>query len=241
MQEKKNGKEWGKSMPTWLKALIFALIATVLTIALKKCVTAKAEPTAINQSFLENIERRKSNPYNLRLQDSCIGILKQGDIVLRKGNDATSDMLCLLNLSDKTYSHCGVVNIENGYPFVYHSIGGEDNPDAKLRRDSANFWITPANNNTIGIARTDLTDEQKIKMAGLLQQFYKKQVKFDMKFDLKSDDRFYCAELVYKAVTQAAGDTQYFQPVSAFGFRYIGIDNLYLNPHCSMVCQVRYK
>jgi hypothetical protein len=241
MQEKRKGREWGKSLPTWLKALIFALIATILTIALKKCVGAKADNVAVNQSFLNNISKRKNNPVNILLQDSCVRILKQGDIVFRKGNDATSDMLCLLNLTDKTYSHCGIIAIENGYPFVYHSIGGEDNPDAKLRRDSAGFWFTPANNNMVGIARTDMKDEEKNRTGELLRWFYKEKIKFDMKFDLRSDDRFYCAELVYKAIIQATGNKEYFKPVTAFGFRYIGIDNLYLNPHCKTVCQVRYK
>lgn len=217
---------------------IYILLGIVM-VFMAACTENKKKP--VNSEFLERITARAKNPENRLLEDSCIAMLHQGDIVVRRGNDVTSDMLSLLNFTDKKYSHCGIVLVEHGYPFVYHCMGGEDNPDARMRRDSAQYWLTPANNVAIGVVRTDMPAVNKDSLVHVVHGYYKQRKKFDIKFDLRTDDRFYCAELVYKAMNRAMKNDNYLQPITIFGFTYIGIDNLYLNPHASLICQIRYK
>src|SRR5690242_7336171 len=104
--------------------------------------------------------RFSDNPANARLVDSAICLLRSGDIALRTGTDIISVMLRGMNLRDKAYSHCGIVMIEDGYPFVYHSIGGEDDPDARLARDSAKAFFLPGPNERLGIVRLSLNAAQ---------------------------------------------------------------------------------
>jgi hypothetical protein len=73
-------------------------------------------------------------------------ILKNGCIVLRTGNDVISAMFAQLNKINPTYSHCGIAFLENEQWYVYHSIGGEDNPDAKLRRETFNQFVSADHN-----------------------------------------------------------------------------------------------
>lgn len=221
--------------------VIIAIILLPLASVLKDSYDAKHPSLPVNHELLEQISKRAANPWNRKVVDSCVGLLKQGDVVVRKGNDVTSEMLCLMNATDKSYSHCGIVLIENGYPFVYHSIGGEDNPDARLRRDSANFWFSPANNLSFGIVRLDVPENKKDNLSGIVRRYYRQGKRFDIKFDLKSEDRFYCAEFIYKVVNRAIEDSAYLQPITLLGYTFIGIDNLYLNPHAGFVCQIRYK
>lgn len=236
-----------KNTDTSKKSGIHKLVAVAIIIfilspfasVLKSVYDASRLP--VNHELLEQISKRANDPWNRRVADSCVGLLKQGDIVVRKGNDVTSEMLCLMNATDKSYSHCGIVLMEDGYPFVYHSIGGEDNPDARLRRDSANFWFSPANNLSFGIVRTDMPDSKQDSLYAIVRRYYKQQIKFDIKFDLATEDRFYCAEFVYKAFNRATGDSTYLQPITFLGHTFIGIDNLYLNPHAGFVCQIRFK
>jgi hypothetical protein len=173
--------------------------------------------------------------------DSAVRQLRNGDLVLRTGSDVTSYIFSQMNLTDKTYSHCGIVLIENGYPFIYHCIGGEDNPDQKLRRDSASFWFSPANNLGFAIGRYELDGTQLTDLTHLVKEWYKKKVRFDMSFDLQSDDRFYCAEFVYKVMNAAVKDPAFITPVRLFGYRYVGIDNLFINGRTTLICQVKYK
>lgn len=173
--------------------------------------------------------------------DSSAALLRSGDLVVRTGNDGTSYLLAQLNQKDKTYSHCGIVMVENGYPFIYHSIGGEDNPDEELRRDSAAFWFSPRYNLGFAIARYDLSDEQVKTLGTVVQQYYKQRKKFDMDFNLDSEDRFYCAEFIYRSLISAVNDPLFIQPTVLNGKRFVGVDDLFLTPHASVICQIRFK
>ena len=185
--------------------------------------------------------KRVSNPWNRQMIDSAITLLKNGDLVVRTGSDVTSYMLRQMNMQDKTYSHCGLVQVEDGYPFVYHSIGGEDNPDEVLRRDSASFFFSPRHNSGFGIMRYPLDAEKLTRLSGIVSGYYRQHKKFDMDFDLGTDDRFYCAEFVYKVINQTMADSNYLKPVTFKGFKFVAVDNLFRNEHASPVWQIEFK
>lgn len=185
--------------------------------------------------------RRDTQPENLRAIDSAVRLLRDGDLALRTGADATSVMLRQMNQHDKSYSHCGIVFVEHGYPFVYHSIGGEDNPDAALRRDSASVFFSPKGNERLGIARLELNAGEVKKLHSIARRRWLARVPFDMNFNLETDDRLYCAEFVYKSVREATGDTSYFQRSQLLDKTYVGVDNLYAPKHARLICDVRYK
>ncbi len=195
----------------------------------------------MQQSATVERAARATNPLNIRMVDATVRMLKSGDIVLRTGADITSYMFTQMNRQNKTYSHCGIVVVEDGYPFIYHSIGGEDNPDQKLKRDSAGFWFSPANNLGHGVVRYDMTSIQCERLVQSTLRFFREQIPFDMDFDLNTDDRLYCAELVYKVVNEAMDNPEYIKASTMFGYAFVAIDNLFLHTHASFICQVRYK
>ena len=153
--------------------------------------------------------------------------LHQGDMVMRTGNDFTSEMLQQLCFTDKTYSHCGIVIIENDSAFVYHALGGEWNPDEKLRRDAFDLFCNPYENRGFGIFRLDLGTEEKIRLDSVARSWYKRGLRFDMKFDLASNDRLYCAEFITKAVEIATKSRITFSTTTIKGFQYEAPDNLF--------------
>lgn len=195
----------------------------------------------VNRQVVNEQMARSSNAWNRQLRDSAITLLHSGDMVMRMGIDVSSYMLAQMNQENKDYSHCGLVMIENGYPFVYHSIGGEDNPDARMRRDSASFFFSPGNNTALGIVRYDMPDTAKAALHRIVRRLYKEGKMFDMNFDIHTDDRLYCAEMVYKAVNEAMRDGNYIRPVRVFSYTFVGIDNLFLNPHAKVIWQIKYK
>ena len=184
---------------------------------------------------------RKNNSMNISAVDSCVRLLQTADLLVRRGDDMTSYMLSQLNNKDKTYSHCGVVVVEDGYPFVYHSIGGEDNPDGVIRRDSAHHWCSPANNHGFAGYRYNMADSTKVKLVSVIQSYYTEGRMFDMAFDLATDDRLYCSEMIYKAISKATGDDDYIQLSTNYGRSFAGVDDLYLMNHTEPVCRIRFK
>lgn len=164
------------------KLILIGGILLVLTCVTWASLSYDRQP--VNHEAIALQVKRVSNPYNLRLIDTGVGLLKNGDIVVRTGADITSYMFTQMNLKDKTYSHCGLVRIEDGYPFVYHSIGGEDNPNQEIKRDSASFWFSPAGNVGFGVVRLNVGDSSINSVLQTMQVFYKEKRKFDMDFDL---------------------------------------------------------
>lgn len=166
-------------------------------------------------------------------------LLKDGDLVVRTGNDFVSSVLRRFSQTDKTYSHCGLARVENGRLWVYHAIGGEDNPKATLRKESFASFCNPKYNLGFGIFRYTLTKKEKLQLDSLSRLYFRKKIPFDMQFDLNTDSSFYCAEFVYKILRQVAGSD--YLPVSHLGdFTYVAIDNLYINRHTCAVFQARF-
>lgn len=179
--------------------------------------------------------------WNKRAIDTAISLLKDGYVVLRMGNSTQSRMLANINKQDQRFSHCGVVLVEGGYPYVYHSIGGEDNPDARLRRDSASHFFSAASNSALGIVKYDLMAANLDTLRKIVHAIYHHQPRFDTHFDLNTTDKLYCTEFVRSVLLTAAGDTTYIPTSMAMGRKYVGTDNLYLNKHAALVWQVKFK
>lgn len=173
--------------------------------------------------------------------DSCIGLLHSGDLLLRTGNDEISNMFRQMNQGDKTYSHSGIVIIRNGYPFVYHSIGGADNPNEKLRCDSVSRFIAEAHNLGFGIVRFNFTETERRRFCQLADSYFHAMPLFDMDFNINTDDKLYCSEFVYKAVLKATADSTYLPVTRRNGTVFIGVDNLFRNKHAQTICELRYK
>ncbi len=159
-------------------------------------------------------------------------LVHSGDLVLRSGKDFTSELMKRLSTYDKTYSHCGIANWENDSLFVYHALGGEWNPDQKLRRDPFEFFCNPYENRGFGIFRYRINASQQDAIVRTAHKFYQAGIPFDMNFDLTTDDRMYCSEFVFKTIEQAALDSVHLKTTTINGIRFVAVDNLFLNPSC---------
>lgn len=172
-----------------------------------------------------------------RIIDSAISLLQTGDVVFRMGIGAQSTLLAHLNRTDRGFSHCGIVVRQRGYPYVYHSIGGEDNPDARLRKDSAHRFFSPRQSTALAIARYPLDTSV---VSDIITRYYRNRPKFDLSFSMATDDELYCTEFVYKVLREASGDSSYIPTSELRGTQYVGTDNLYLNDHARLVWRVRF-
>jgi hypothetical protein len=167
--------------------------------------------------------------------------LHSGDLLLRKGNDFTSESLAGLNRRDVTFSHCGLVSIENDSIFVYHALGGEFNPDQKIRRDLLSSFADPQTNRGIGLYRFMVGKDSLNEIVREAKTYYRAAIPFDMQFSLDTDDRLYCAEFIYKTIRKATKQGLVFNISQIGDFRFIGVDDLFLHPRCIQVQRITYK
>ncbi len=168
-------------------------------------------------------------------------IVKTGDLILRTGKDFTSETMRLLSTKDKTYSHCGIASYEHDSLFVYHSIGGEWNPDQKLRRDPFEIFCNPYENRGYGIFRYKLTPKENAKLINIVQSLYARGIMFDMQFDLATDDRMYCSEFVYKSVEKASNNKIILPTTTLHHIKFVAVDNLFINPNCVEIKRIVFN
>ena len=168
-------------------------------------------------------------------------LIKHGDLIVRTGKDFTSETFRKLSTKDKTYSHCGIASIEHDSIFVYHAIGGEWNPDQKLRRDGIEIFCNPFENKGYGIYRYKLSGNENTSLIKYVQFLYKKEIPFDMQFDLASDDKMYCTEFVYKAIRAATRNKISLSITTFHDKQFVALDNLFLDSNCIEIKKVVFK
>ena len=166
--------------------------------------------------------------------------IQNGDIITRLGNDFTSECLRQINVRDKTWSHCGIASIEHDSIFVYHALGGEFNPNQQLRRDHLPVFADP-NTRGMGIYRQQLSAKELYVLLIIIKKLHAARVMFDMKFDLQTDERMYCAEFVYKAFLWATNQQIHFTTSIVKEKVFVGVDDIFLYPQCKQIKKVFYK
>ena len=189
----------------------------------------------------DSSELRSFNVRAFQSIASAHSLVKQGDLILRTGNDFTSESLRQLSEYDKTYSHCGIASIENDSIFVYHALGGEWNPNEKLRRDPIRLFCNPFENRGFGVFRFQFLDKDIYALDSVVRSWYKKGYTFDMDFDLSTDEKLYCAEFVSKAITTATQHRINFTTTRINSFSFVAVDNLFKNTFCEEKLRVRFQ
>lgn len=192
---------------------------------------------------IDNSKIQETEKYNRSTfaNDSLGKYIQSGDIITRTGNDFTSESLRSLNQHDKTYSHCGIANIENDTVFVYHAIGGDFNPNQKLKREMFQSFTNPLENRGCGIFRYNLNQYETEKLIDDIKNKFSEGLVFDMDFDLKTDNKMYCAEFVGKCLENATNFSVKIPHSFIKDFEYMGVDAIFLQPRCKKIAAIVYK
>ena len=229
---------------------IFLLVSLVIACSDGGNNTITVKPTPLPDSVLN--ERWKVIN---RVKDS----IREGDLILRCGNDFISESLSDFSQQEKLYSHSGIAIMDDEIMYVYSNMAGDINPDEIMRRDNIDSFITPVNNVAVGIYSYYITNEELEKLKKIIHTHYLNKLPFDMNFDLSTNDKMYCAELIAKAVEDATSKRIVFSkslinnalkekymkkllekkiiPSAKMADQreYLALDNLYFNPHCREV------
>lgn len=192
------------------------------------------------------------NPYSLIREGEPL--LQEGDLVVRMNNDPMSFYIKNFNRKDPRYSHAGIVLMENGKPVIFHIVNGSVNADDKMKKDSLGAFADPRQNSAYGIFRYKLAAGEINKLKEKIQQWYKQGVSFDPAFNLQSDDKMYCSEMVRKALDFSThgriaiaataltdreallfGAYAHLKAEKMKGMQVVAIDDLYVNGNCGKV------
>lgn len=166
--------------------------------------------------------------------------LMDGDLVLRHSKGFVSDAILTFQTQDPQFSHSGIVKKIDGKTFIYHATGGEENVSQKMKCEPIAIYCHPAATYKFGVFRWDLSDEQRERFVSILDGYYKSGLEFDLDFDMTTDSKMYCSEMIYKALVIATNDKNYIALSKVIDKPYVAIDNLYLNDHCKNIFNYEY-
>lgn len=125
--------------------------------------------------------------------------LQNGDLILRCGKSTES---YVVHLADNTsqFTHVGIIAFENGKPYVIHAV---PHKNKKLIKESFSDFLNPKNASSYAIYRSNYNAEILTKVVNEAQNFYLKKYTFDNEYDLNTDTKLYCTELILKAFNNA--------------------------------------
>jgi hypothetical protein len=135
--------------------------------------------------------------------DSVKPLIQNGDLIFRNGTDEVSKAARSMNRIDTSFSHCGILLIENNNVFVYHAIGGSYNPSQKLRRDPIDSFLVPKEADRFAVYRYELATAENDSLSAVVRRFHRAGIRFDMYFNFLSDETMYCSEFVFKSLDKA--------------------------------------
>ena len=125
--------------------------------------------------------------------------IQKGDLVLRCGRSIESYVVYNVD-SNQDFSHIGIIAMENGIPYVIHAVPEYDN---FLKKEKLKDFLNPKNCSDFAIFRGQFSEDALVKVVDAAEIFYKNKYTFDNEYDLKTDTKLYCTELIVKAFKHA--------------------------------------
>lgn len=222
------------------------------------CGNHSPAPEADTGNFIDIPAIRNDN-------DSMVAAIKlqlqPGDLLLRRGTDFSSEQVRDMSKEDKSYSHGGIAVLDSGQWKVYHVEPDFYYVRDKVRKEPLDSFLNSAHNSEFALGRYQLDSLERLQFLDYLEVQYRKGVAFDMSFDLKTDDKMYCSEMIRKGLLNASSGRiqieiqrlndkrkykiikQYFKvPEKRFAnMEIIPIDRLYLNPACTLLNRSTFR
>jgi hypothetical protein len=147
--------------------------------------------TILIVSILVYILVPRGKPIILLNSDELFEIVNDGDIICRLGDRLWSELFKDTSITDKRYSHLGIIRIINDQITVVHAEGTTDSGKDFVKEQAFDDFIKIAR--AIGIYRTANIDGIQISNTSIEYL----GIPFDWKFDMVDESEIYCTELLY--------------------------------------------
>ena len=154
-----------------------------------------------------------------------IDLLKNGDLLFRRGYGVDSTVSMNFSQGEKRYSHAGIVHKTDKGVFIIHSeedkVNGRDGvytESIKDFLDGIHIWAVYRFNLPLKLENDIISYALKLKSQDII---------FDLDFNLNEDKKMYCSEFIYKVINRTTGK-EYIKAGKRFvGKNFVTISDLY--------------
>ena len=154
-------------------------------------------------------------------------LLCTGDIICRLGNGYFSKYFREYASREKKYSHIGILSIENGVIYVYHSEASELTGVGLVKKETLNYFLSDIN--IYEFYRMNYSTSMISQITNKVKIYYQRKTPFDLDFDSSNDNELYCAELIAVSINSALKKVV-IEPTLILNNQLLyGLDDIYLN------------
>jgi len=151
--------------------------------------------------------------------------LQSGDIVCRYGDGIWSKQLRNVSTQEKRFSHVGIVILEADQLYVIHASANDYSGVGKVSKEPFAQFIQDTKD--FAVYRLPESPQVRDQIAQNALTHIGKP--FDMYFDLATEDKIYCSELVRICVNLAT-NKDLIKTSEFKGKEVVPIDNCYIQP-----------
>jgi hypothetical protein len=174
-------------------------------------------------------------PQDAVIPNMLYSVVRDGDIICRLGDRLWSQLFKDVSVTDKRFSHMGIIRINNGQFMVINAEGDTGHGRDSVNEVTIEEFLKVAR--AAGIYRINDIDGKEI--SDLAVEYF--GVPFDWKFNMADGSKLYCTELLYVILRRimpelelktvyvkemgievipldAISDSQHFSEVYCFGF-----------------------
>lgn len=159
--------------------------------------------------------------------------LKDGDIILRRGYGVDSTISTNFSQGEKRYSHVGFISQTDKGTFVIHVVEDKEKSLNGLYIESLGDFLDKVS--IWAIYRYNFSQKNSKKLMNYIDDLKKKNITFDIEFNLDDDEKMYCSEFIYKVINRTT-EKELIKAGKVFmGKKFVTISDVYENTNSKLV------
>lgn len=133
------------------------------------------------------------------------GLLRTGDIIMRRGYGLFSDGIIRVQKSTYPVSHCAMIWTDSERLQVMHSLSSSVSPIDGAQTQGLQRFLNESVPGSILVVRYKSQSDSLMQIARLVKSYADRHVPFDHEFDKSDTSKYYCTELFQHCFKQVLG------------------------------------
>lgn len=159
--------------------------------------------------------------------------VQNGDLILRRGKGIMSDIAASFSITDRRFSHVGIIVMDGRVAHVVHSVHDDDKGYNGVVREPLSDFLGDVSD--WAVYRLKLDRQQQDKLARTASRYAHQHIAFDTRFDLDSRNVMYCTELVWRASAEVSQPNLIQPTAQKSGGRFITIEDTYRHNNAVLI------
>lgn len=154
--------------------------------------------------LIDRIELSEEERSTYALDVDEVKLLRNGDVIMRKGYGMVSRMIATRLEGRYNISHCGIVVERGGMLFVVHTVSSNISDSDGMQAHPLKEFVRQSRPGSIVVNRLCDRGAGDLLAEGALE-YLEQAIGFDKNFDINDTTKFYCSEMIWRSLKRKTG------------------------------------